>query len=1113
MKKIFKAIIIAVFTLNIFVTNIYAEPQTRKIYSLDPNSVNAAAYPFLQSLSIDDDTKEVSINNINVGKMSSNKQTVSLINDSFSTSIVIDLDNLTYNATINAKIQSKHTIAFKFEIENSKYYVCYFYPDYENSSYSQKIQSVRNGDIHNFNTFTHKYGSKTESYNVQLVQSTGKVYVNSNYVGTLQSINVPIIFEWLGNDMTGTSFIIRNEDYQSFLDTYDWNTASKASPIYNRSFEGKVFATEQQDMYEASNEYLNLPSRWIQYKTSVNLWERVSGTEQSGTGSWKQVFDAQGNPVRVETVCEYNEDNRCGTNARNNFSKYWIVYGNRFNKTVENVVEQTTKDIDALAEYKNYVYTTPWIETSSYPSATGNNVAIRYSQRTATWSDWSSWANSPQTQQDRDYKYETKYQYSDYEWGGVPANVTSWTDQCTGPTWVQNSKCGQENKTCTSASACGYKYCNTPGCGVASYESCPNDKCDVLSYKVCETAACGAKVCETAACGYKSCATSSCGVKEYNTCQNAAFGYQTCTNEACGANYKTCVNSACGVASYKTCANSACGYKSCATSGCGVASYKSCQSSSCGYMSCDNAACGYKSCATSACGCSVYRSPKILGCKTYKTCANSACGYKTCTTSACGAKVCATSACGVASYKTCENSACGYKSCATSGCGVSSYKSCATSACGVSSYKSCATAACGAIVSSGAVCGVKSYNTCATSACGTKTCQHADCGYMTCDNAACGANYDSCPAPVCGVKSYVWCQHSECGAETCTSSACGTQDSHCYLYSCPTTRSTLYRYKTRTWSSWSSWINTSSSMGSNTEELEYKYEYNEGKVEYDDHPYLGQPGSSAGWYSGEMETGKKKKVFGAKLAEQKGKTNYYNEKMTMQSYTDIVNWQAAYAFDMASKAAYANISKANGLKGANYVLWSELIEKTEGSTVYKNEYNNINNAEIYQPYLYFWGAMFTPEENVLLPIGTAYGSPVFTYDTVTITASGSLIPSEEVIRRNTKVIYYDYRDPLTYYKNDLPENWEGYEYFIEEIKNSDMDSPKITVKLSGDDILAMKEWLANGGYNTLGTCEMLREFSYIFVGLDDELSAWLASGKSCKIESAKKEGDDSGITD
>ena len=1113
MKKIIKAIVIAIFTMNVFVCNIFAEPQTRKVYSIDTSSINATAYPFLQSLTIDDASKAVSINNISAGFMSSNKQTKSISNDSYTTNVTIDLDNLTYNASIQAKIQTKHTIAFKFEIENNKYYVCYFYPDYGESSYSQKIQSIRTGDIHNFNTFSYNYGNKTETYNVQLEQSTGNVYINNQYVGNIPNISVPIIFEWLGNDMTGTSFIIKNEDYQSFLQAKDWPTASQNSPIYNRSFENRVFATVESDMYEASNEYLNLPSRWIQYKTRVKLWHRTTGTSQTGTGSWEQVFDANGNPIWVETVCEYNEDNECGTNARSNFEKYWIVNGTKINKKFDKTITSSTELINASSEYKNYVYTTPWVESSAYPNDAGENVAIQYSQRTASWSDWTGWTTEAWPSSacsGGNCKTENKAEYTGYTYAGNPSSVTSWTDQCTGPTWAQNSLCGTKNKTCTNASACGYKYCNTAGCGVASYNTCATSACGVESYKTCTTSACGAKVCETSACGYKSCATSACGVSEYKTCQNSAFGYQTCDNPDCGANYKTCRNSACGVESttYKSCANSACGvasYKTCANSACGVASttYKSCRNSACGVASTT-----YKSCAVSSCGCSVYKTPKILGCKTYKTCRTAACGvqsttYNSCRTSACGVesytyKSCATSACGVSSYKSCRTSACGIES--------YTYKSCATSGCGVASYKTCATAACGAKVGTGSACGVKSYNTCANSACGTKTCQHADCGYMTCDNAACGANYKTCQAVACGVKSYVWCQHSECGAETCQSAACGTENNSCYLYSCPTTRNIYYRYQTRTWSDWSSWVNTSSKPGANTQEKEYKYKYNAGTIKYDDHPYTGQPGSSAGWYSGEKVTGHKEYKID-EVAKDNGPSANYNEVLTMQTYSNVTSYQSKYASNAVGKKLYDEIKDSNTSDGKDYVLWTEYQKTLLVSSERAKALNDVKSASIYTPYLYFWGAMFTPEENVMLPAGTAYGSPVFTYDTITITASGPILVSEEVIRRDTKVIYYDYHDPLTYYKDDLPENWEGYEYFIEEIQNSDMDSPKISVKLSADDISAMKQWLENGGYDTLGSCEMLREFSYIFVGLDDDLAAWLASGKSCKIESAKKEGE------
>lgn len=127
-----------------------------------------------------------------------------------------------------------------------------------------------------------------------------------------------------------------------------------------------------------------------------------------------------------------------------------------------------------------------------------------------------------------------------------------------------------------------------------------------------------------------------------------------------------------------------------------------------------------------------------------------------------------------------------------------------------------------------------------------------------------------------------------------------------------------------------------------------------------------------------------------------------------------------------------------------------------------------------------------------------------TFDEVTNGSGivGNLIMSAEPIERSTKVIYYDYTDPLYNY-DELPENWEGYESLIEEIKNSDMDNYKFQVVLSADDIKKMKQYTKEHSSEIgNGSCDMLREFSYIFTFADNSssLKQWLESGEGCKIE-------------
>ena len=1098
-RKILTKVLCAIISVLCLVPsfNVYADGNI-KYYSLDISSVNDDIKPYISSLYVDGETNSAYINNKYVGAISGSKQSFELIEGNYSVYVDIDLETLSANAYVDTIVDKQKTALFNIDIAEQKYYVCTYYPDKDSTSNAQTIQSTRNGDTHIFGPFTFKYGSKEETFTVQLVRTTGNVYVNGKFVKTLDMSTMPIVFEYLGDDfpLAQEDKDRSNVDYMSSaFPKYTWTEAEQENRLFydrDKDYFKNIAVTTH---YECTNEYLNLPSVDIVTGTEVGYHIRTGGSDVTGTGTWED----QGR--KIEVVCEYYEDNRCGNSIRKEFPRYWAVYGKDLPTLSK--VDKVSKTLELdIKKYENITWPEEWTETHTYPG-TSDTLLTQYTKRTATWSDWSSWANSPQTQQDRDYKYETKYQYSDYEWGGAPGNITSWTDQCSGPTWVQNSKCGQENKTCES-SACGYNYCNTPGCGVASYKSCPNDKCDVLSYKVCETAACGAKVCETAACGYKSCATSSCGVKEYNTCQNAAFGYMKCDNPACGANYKTCRDSACGVESYKSCRTSACGvesttYKSCRASACGVESttYKSCANQFCGIKSTT-----YKSCAASSCGCSVYRSPKILGCKTYKTCRDAACGVESTVYNSCR-----TSACGVESYtyKSCRTSSCGvesttYKSCANSACGVSSYKSCATSACGVLSYKVCETAACGAVIGTGSVCGVKSYNTCATSACGTKTCQHADCGYMTCDNVACGANYDSCPAPVCGVKSYAWCSHSECGAKTCQTEACGTQNSYCYLYNCPTTRTTFYRYKTRSWSSWSLWTNTSSSIALETD-IEVKYRYKEGTISSDNVKGTSNVIGEGTYWTGKTIDDKK----GTQNVEvtRKGGTYEKFPNMGQLTYDEVEKFQLEWTKQKLAADTYerykddTNVAIAD-TSGEKWLLWEDFEAKLNEEASQRSSLEDIQGRTIYAPYLYFWGYRYVTS-NQTLPVGSMSKLIDYRQSIRIPTSKLVLIESAEPTKRDTKVIYFDYNNPLSNYSDKLPENWQGYEYLIDEIKQTNIKDSIIRVEISRKDLSDMKQYLKDHGYND-SNCDMLREFSHIFKTQNGDLSNFLKGTSGCRIE-------------
>ena len=957
LKKLLSTLMCVFISLSLSTNKVNAEVKYKEVIVLDPDSLNVNLKGYLTSLLIDTSNNFVFMNNVNVGVLTSDPQTFTLYGTDYNIIATVSPSALTCNATVKLLYTETFTAAFRFDIEENKYYVCYFYPDYNNDSSSYvRQQSTRNGDIHNF-SFSHNYGEETKSFNVQLVQSTGEVIINGDSRGTLSNSNFDIIFEFGPASYQTTEYPISNINYQSVLDAFNWAEAVQNKPLYNREFKGIPFMQE----YEVTNDYLNLPSLIRTWGDTVNEYHRVEGTSTTGTGVW----EATGN--KIEVVCEWTENNECGEIIRSKLPRYWIVQGNRLADT-EPVIQTNTSIQEKVTEYKNFHYDGfDWNYTDMWPG-TLSNKWVQVSTRTASWSDWTGWQTPAWPNMAcsaGNCQYESEPRYSDYDYGGNPATVTSYTDQCN-LEWTQNTQCGSQYRTCAS-SACGYNKCQTAACGVASYKSCA-------------TAACGARV-----------------------CANAACGYNTCTSSACG-----------------------------------VSSYKTCQTSACGYMSCDNAACGAKTCKTSACGCA----KKVLGvCTSYNSCKNSACGYNTCQTSACGARVCTNAACGA------------------------------------------------------------NYKSCATSACGAKTCQTSACGYMTCDNAACGANYKTCQAVACGVNSYISCIHSDCGAKTCQTSACGTEILHCYLYKCPKTRTIYYRYKTRSWSSWGAYISTTTEELTNIDK-EAKYRYKHGVVRWDDDKGLSfKSDSTLGYYLDEERLSDWKPV--AHTIAYYGNIKPYNGNNAMlkgeQTMSMVESFQIEYAKEASGKLHLNKLMSSVDMtnKKTRYVDWDDFANTLTSSTYFQDAYDDVKKAEIYQPELYFAFDRFLTETRAL-PAGSK--SKNITAKLATSqNSSGTMVKNTVKASRDTKVIYYDYQDPLINYKGDLPENWEGYEYLIDEIKNSDLSSYKIAVKLSDNDIEKMKQYLENGGYDKLGTCDMLREFSYIFVGLDSELSSWFASGDSCEI--------------
>jgi len=119
-------------------------------------------------------------------------------------------------------------------------------------------------------------------------------------------------------------------------------------------------------------------------------------------------------------------------------------------------------------------------------------------------------------------------------------------------------------------------------------------------------------------------------------------------------------------------------------------------------------------------------------------------------------------------------------------------------------------------------------------------------------------------------------------------------------------------------------------------------------------------------------------------------------------------------------------------------------------------------------------------------------------ETVCFCASYPMSDRCKAKTRETAVIYMNYLDPLENYQGSIPSNWEGYLALVDEIKKSDLNKNKIQVTLSEADLLRMRAWIEQNE-DKIGSCDMIRAFSYIFTQKNDELSSWLKSSDSCKV--------------
>lgn len=1025
-----------------------------------------------------------------------------------------------------------------------------------NGSTETKSCIYDSNNICDFGTYTYNYkGIKTISYPLKINASAGKVYIgdrtyNLSGSGTIEQ---PLFVE------TNISAHELDLNYLEIgLPKYSYETAK--SITYS---EGQIdAAVSNEKLHLTSNVD---PSKYfsdedlVQY---ITYWERTNPGAAIGDG----VYDTSVEARQIKVICQWYDSDCAEIRAQyGEANRPFAVYPNEFTftvitkkqDTVSRYVDETSEPQLAFPSGKSRVeydyrnrtvqpVDTGWVFESEYNALIDDteikNVtnyqtrdATRYTYRAYTsWTDWYPSSEAPywygywgtnnyETQTGSTiykYKYETKnttvtdwvtatpgseaYPYTSYDyktqWACAYYVYSNWVD-------TVNSKSGSYQSACAlkasygqdQNSVCGYRTITTYKCPTSRSEN----TCTITS---------------ASACGYKYCQTSACGVDYYN--------YKTCQTSACGKDYdvyKSCRNSQCGVESQT--------YKACRNSACGVESYNACSR------------CGAKSCTYSVRAANCSKCGKNWRGKC-KTCTYSVYGQNG---SKCGYVAC--SACGVNQYKSCR----------TSGCGVESttYKSCRVYACGVdyTVYKSCQNSACGVASTV--------YRYCTHSDCGTKTCtvtSGSSCGYSFTWGSKSTSKYGSYQTN-CQVNSndtmdgyYKSCAVYTCPQTRGLSAYSAWSDSSCTSDSVRTR--TLYKYTNITydWSSWSSWVASVPSWVYNAYDYEVKSDTQVRTRKYDV--------KITNWYAGSSCTGSDcprqedvitsqsyQNVYG-KPYQYRATINYYkysnwanNWKSTSGALSSTDSTQYRYRYiDRILKKVLVDVADINNtvkitnpsrmttseiLEFARQLnIWSAMENLEEAARKYYDQ-PNVTFGELYEyasrheqsgnrgnewlqqgdfiPYLFIKSHI---RANIKTFSVTGYNDVSETvrntFDEVTNGSGivGNLIMSAEPIERSTKVIYYDYTDPLYNY-DELPENWEGYESLIEEIKNSDMDNYKFQVVLSADDIKRMKEYTKEHSSEIgNGSCDMLREFSYIFTFSDNSssLKQWLESGEGCKIE-------------
>lgn len=884
----------------------------------------------------------------------------------------------------------------------------------------------------------------------------------------------------------------------------EWHDSACSSIRSKYGESGRLFA-----VYGSSSTYPTVASYDLttyEYPTEYQNWSWPSD-------SWSSIRDAYPSSAigtygvaqyrsRTKALGDYSawgeEPINCGS-----FCAYMDIQSQRFyayrtrdwNSWSDYVYDScTTNDTELIQCESTTMYRqatrswsawTAWSTSNKCGALSGSNCEeesrVRYAYRTrpytaASVGSWSAWS---------DYAYallgcseKTQGGYATKECRSTTAyayrKIGSWSDFSSYSTTVCSAEYDGANNTKVTDCLSRNEYRTATRSN--QYKSCANSACGVASYSYSSyTYTYGSKPSPAYNCSSSTVTSSSCGTKtQYSascSCLKPTSNTKTCTG-AYGDTKTPCTISGCTSrrCSYNSkSVNLSCTRYYCATAR--TANYNSCRTSGCG----EEAFGSWSSWSTN--GCEASTNVKCESRKTYAKRTRSWGGYDSYTTD--------TAYLSNASYD--------YKTQTWYSSRTRSYT--ADSVGDWSSYTSYTYS----------TCENESEGVYVTKQCDSQTQYH----YRTLGEYSAWSGYNvkygssewaNCSTSnLCkqeGATKYrtrnrtAWSQWTSYVYSSCSDVTSGTTLKQC-------DSKLKYRSASYVYGDWSSWIRTTSAKG--VSGYEYQYRYNNGAGSWDLEKGTSSTLGLGTYYTGNSRTSSTSKAVTRTYATKSNKTIGSLAEMTASQITSKTN-EITDALMMSN--AYTSIKSGDSL-----LLYQDVMDyknKTSelSSQAKEDALRYFEEKTIFIPYLYItshWRAVSGQAEV------SGYDNQTLTSVTTTQTTKEysqglNLLAYDIDLTKDTKIIYFDYRDPLINYKDELPENWQGYQELIRQLQNSDLTTYKIEIEMSKSDLLAMKEYLKTHNYKS-NNCEMLREFAYIFKTTDSELAKFLSTGKGCVIES------------